>query len=151
MIFDTLDRFFQLGIVYDVTYQDICLWKMYVEFSQPSLDEFMMIKKYQWENLDKKDTVKKYNAFTASVSTPKLNTTTNIPPVIVSLPRKSHQTSNKHQNDIVLLVNFIRLTLFQLEDKASILTFYQEIYAQGLQYNVLICSGYDVDKKCCTS
>ena len=53
MTFVTLDRFLENNTVFEGTYQDIRLCKMYVEVSEPTLDEIMLITETEWTMMDK--------------------------------------------------------------------------------------------------
>ena len=93
MKFETLDGYLKSDLVFDGTYQDIKLWNIYVEVSQPTHDKVMINTKEQWMNLDKKDIVQKYNAFTTPVSTPALSTFTTLNTTTTQVPQAATSSS----------------------------------------------------------
>ena len=146
MDFSIFDTFLQDGVLFEGTHSDIVLYKKYISYNPLQHHEVMLLTEDIWSAMDPDEINLKYAAFSAVQFLPP----TPVPMISPKFPTPATKPSGSTTKPPITILdvkatNFIKYTSLKLNDRNSILTFYKDLYTQGLQYNILVRPEDEID------
>ena len=114
--------------------------KKYIKVHSMSSEEAEKMTSEYWFDIDRDLIELKFNQLPTSLST-----TTSIAPTFTSPPTTAILTPTTITTSDILATNFLKYSSIKLNDKDSILNFYDAIQTQGIQYRIFLRPSNQID------